>query len=132
MPGGLRSRTLWFVTSDHDASPPTPPRDSQGTDAPAEGRGETAAPEEPRKATLVPVGGGIAWRLIVFLLLALVLVVFAVQNTDPVDLHFLGWSWSVPLAVVLVGIVAVTVLLDEIVGFFWRRRRARATVARRS
>lgn len=118
------------MTSDHDSSPPTP-EPAEHPETIAETGGETAG--APGKGTtLVAVGGGIAWRLIVFLLFALVLVVFAVQNTDPVDLRFLGWSWSVPLAIVLIGVIAVTVLLDELFGFFWRRRRARDAVARRS
>lgn len=87
---------------------------------------ETGAPA----TKLVAVGGGIAWRLIVVLLLALVLVVFAVQNTQSVNLSFFLWSWKVPVAVVLVGAVVVTVILDEALGFWWRRRRARQAVAR--
>ncbi len=93
-------------------------------------RTEPTLEAAPPATKLVAVGGGIAWRLIFFLLLALVLVVFAVQNTGSVDLSFLGWSWNVPLAVVLVGVVVATVILDEIFGFWWRRRRAALSVAR--
>jgi len=139
--GAAASRTLGSVSTHPDDPtapggegpeqtleiPAAPPPAATGATPPAAATGQ--APPAPAK--LVPVGGGIAWRLILVLVLALALVVFAVQNTDPVDLRFLGWSWNVPLAVVLVGIVAVTVLLDEFLGFWWRRRHARSTVRRR-
>lgn len=81
---------------------------------------ETVEPE-PRPA----VGPGVPWRLAVFLVLAVVVVVFAVQNTQDVELRFLGWTWQLPLAIILLMAVVVSILLDEIVGGLVRRRRLR-------
>lgn len=82
---------------------------------------QAAAPGEPA----APVGTGAPWRLVAFLLLAVVVVVFAVQNTQAVELHFLGWTWQLPLVIILLVSVVVSVLLDEIVGGILKRRRVR-------
>jgi uncharacterized integral membrane protein len=57
-------------------------------------------------------------------------VVFAVQNTQPVLLEFLGWEAVVPLVVVVMVAFVVAVLFDEVLGVFWRRRRARRAADR--
>ena len=60
----------------------------------------------------------------------MLLVVFAVQNTQDVDLRFLGWEGRFPLVVIIVTIVVVTVVLDEILGTVLRRRRKRRRAER--
>ncbi len=67
---------------------------------------------------------GIPWRLTVFLLLTVLVVVFAVQNTQDVELRFLGWSWELPLVIIILIAVVVSVILDEVLGGILKRRRS--------
>ena len=48
----------------------------------------------------------VPWRLLAALLLVSLIVVFAVQNTQDVELRFLAWEWRLPLVIVI--LVAVT------------------------
>ena len=62
--------------------------------------------------------------LIVFLVIAVLLVLFTVQNSsEAVTLKFLVWEGSYPLALIIIGVVSVTVVLDEVFGLFLRQRR---------
>jgi uncharacterized integral membrane protein len=81
----------------------------------------TARTESPRLTarTELPFG------LVGMLLLSLLVVVFTVQNTDPVNVGFLAWEGEFPLAVVVIAVVVVTVVIDEVAGVFLRRRRRR-------
>lgn len=91
---------------------PPPPAENE--------RPETEAPAPERRPD-------VPWGVAGFLVLALLLVVFAVQNTQSVELRFLGFEGSYPLVVIIITVVVVTVILDEILGFVMRRRRARRT-----
>ena len=65
------------------------------------------------------------------MLLALaLLVVFAVQNTDPVPVEFLWTDGEFPLALVILITVAIVVLLVELFGMFYRRRRRKRLAER--
>lgn len=68
---------------------------------------------------------GVPWRLAVFLVLAVAIVVFAVQNTQAVELRLLGWTWQLPLVIIILIAVVLSVLLDEILGGLFKRRRRR-------
>lgn len=70
------------------------------------------------------------WRLTIFLVLAILVVVFAVQNTQTVELRFLAWNWQLPLVIIILVAVVVSVLLDEILGGILRRRRRRRRLER--
>lgn len=74
---------------------------------------------------VVTADGGIPWGLGLFLVVTILLVIFAVQNTQDVDLQFLGWEVRSPLVVIIVVVAAVAVILDEIFGGVLRRRRRR-------
>jgi uncharacterized integral membrane protein len=63
--------------------------------------------------------------IVFFLLLAIVVAIFAVQNTELVSIRFITWEWDIPLAVVIIAVVAASVILDEVAGLFLRRRRRR-------
>jgi uncharacterized integral membrane protein len=78
---------------------------------------------EPIEVVSTHSATGVSWGLAFTLLAAVVVVVFAVQNTDVVPISFLAWTWSFPLAVVLLVVVVVSVVLDEIFGVLMRRRR---------
>ena len=105
------------MTDNDDFLPPSEP-DETPDPAPETLRGRETAPRfEPPPA--------IPWRLGVFLLLAVLVVVFSIQNTQDATLQFLGWSWRLPLVIILLATVVVSVLLDEILGGIIKRRRRR-------
>jgi uncharacterized integral membrane protein len=74
----------------------------------------------------VNAGTEVGFGLIAFLIVAILLVVFTVQNSEEaVTLRFLAWEGEFPLALIIIGVVAVSVILDEILGLVLRRRRRR-------
>ncbi len=91
---------------------------------------EDQAPEEPLELGIYPPttvpkppSSGIPWGLASFLVLALVVAIFAVQNPHDVELKFLAWSWQFPMALVIIAVVALSIVLDEILGAVLRSRR---------
>jgi uncharacterized integral membrane protein len=63
-------------------------------------------------------------RMIVVLLAALLLVMFATQNTDPVGVHLFWWEVSAPASVAVFVAFAGGVLVGALL--FWTdQRRAR-------
>jgi uncharacterized integral membrane protein len=68
---------------------------------------------------------GIAWGAILIMLGIALVVVFTVQNTDPVPVSFLWMEGRFPLAVVLLITIGAVILLTELVGVSYRRRRRR-------
>ncbi len=96
--------------------------------------GEQAKAEEPRKGeppsrptkpepAPLPIDAGIPWGLVFFLILSVLMAVFAVQNTQDVELEFMTWSGEFPLIMIIVGVFVTAVILDEILGTMLRRRR---------
>jgi len=80
--------------------------------------------------TIERTGPGFAWgAMIIFVALAL-LVVFAIQNTNPVPVEFLWLDGEYPLALVILITVAVVVLLVELFGLLYRRRRRKRVAER--
>lgn len=84
-------------------------------------------PEEEKEPRAAPPGGGfeIPWRTVAALLLVALIVVFAVENTQDVELHFLAWSWQLPLVIVVLIAVVASILLDQVLTGIFRRRRLR-------
>jgi uncharacterized integral membrane protein len=68
---------------------------------------------------------GIAWGAILLLLGIALVVIFAVQNTDPVPVRFLWLEGEFSLAIVILITVGAIVLLTELIGLSYRRRRRR-------
>jgi uncharacterized integral membrane protein len=68
-------------------------------------------------------GTGFYVGLVAILLFALALLVLAVQNTQEVDVDFLGFAFTVPLFAVAIGAAILAVVLDELIGLVWRRQR---------
>lgn len=68
-------------------------------------------------------GTGFYLGLIAMLVFALALLVLAVQNTQEVDVDFLGFVLTVPLFAVAIGAAILAVVLDELIGLVWRRQR---------
>jgi len=69
--------------------------------------------------------GGIPWGLAAALLLAVAIIVFAVQNTQVVELRFLIWQTTAPLVVIIAVAVVASIVFDEVLGWALRRRRRR-------
>lgn len=74
---------------------------------------------EPSPPTGIPWGAGFG------LLISVLLVVFAVQNTQNVPIRFLAWEWALPLVIVIVGVTVLAVVITSIAGWGVRRRRRR-------
>jgi len=77
----------------------------------------SAAPE------ITHSGSGVAWGAVIMLLGLALLIIFAVQNTDPVAVEFLWLDGNYPLSLVILITVAVVVLFVELLGLLFRRRR---------
>jgi uncharacterized integral membrane protein len=75
-------------------------------------------------------GSSVSWGVAVFLLFALIIVVFVVQNTANVPVKFLSWEGSFPLPLLVVVTALLAIVADEIVGVI-RRRRRRTRLAER-
>ncbi|HEY5686311.1 MAG TPA: lipopolysaccharide assembly protein LapA domain-containing protein [Acidimicrobiia bacterium] len=71
------------------------------------------------------VGTGLFWGLVVGVLLAIGVVILAAQNTGRTTIAFLGWEFSTPLIVVILGTLLVGVIFDELFGLVYRARRRR-------
>lgn len=82
---------------------------------------EPSPPEEPPRPS--PTKVGVPWGIIFFVILSVLIAVFAVQNVQDVELQFLGWAGEFPLILIVVGVFAIGVVLDEILGAVIRRRR---------
>lgn len=67
---------------------------------------------------------GIPWGALLFLLWAVLLIIFSVQNARDTTVEFLAWSWTMPVAL-LVMVTALATLVLTGVGFAYYRRRRR-------
>ena len=88
------------------------------------GEANQTAPEVMRERVFV--GTGLFWGLIVGMVLALAVVILAAQNTDRITVSFLGWDFSTPLIVLVLGALLVGVVVDELFGLVYRKRRRRS------
>jgi uncharacterized integral membrane protein len=76
-------------------------------------------------------GTGIYWNLLVAVALVAAILVAIVQNTQDVELKYLGWDVHTPLIVVMLVTIFVTAVFTGLVGFAWRWRR-RSQLAKRA
>jgi uncharacterized integral membrane protein len=65
------------------------------------------------------------WGLIVGVVLAAAVVILAAQNTDTSTISFLAWDLSTPLVVLIMGAFLTGIVLDELFGLVYRKRRRR-------
>lgn len=97
-----------------------------GSDEEAGASSSVEPPAEPGgEARPVFRGTGVSVALVVGVLLAILAIIVAVQNTEDVNIDFLAWELDAPLVAVILAAAVAGVVLDEILGFFWRRRRRR-------
>ncbi len=105
--------------SDHERQePPSPDHVAADTE------GEETAPVA--AAERVFVGTGLFWGLIVGLVMAVAVVILAAQNTVTVTIFFLGWDFSTSLFVVILGSLLIGIVLAELFGLVYRKRRRQA------
>ncbi|MEX2323015.1 MAG: lipopolysaccharide assembly protein LapA domain-containing protein [Acidimicrobiia bacterium] len=71
------------------------------------------------------VGTGFFWGLVFGVLITAVVIVFAAQNTASIEVRFLGWRFTTPLIVLILGSVLAGVIIDEVAGLVYRRRKRR-------
>lgn len=75
----------------------------------------------------LPVGRGrtegVPWGAVLLLLWAVLLIVFSVQNADDTTVEFLAWSWSMPVALLVMITALATLVLTGIGSAFYRRKR---------
>lgn len=92
-------------------------------------RGDAITPAPPAPEAVadgrVFLGTGFFWGLVAGILVAAAIIVLAAQNTASASVHFLGWTIETPLIVLILGSVLAGIILDEVVGLFYRRRRRR-------
>lgn len=68
-------------------------------------------------------GTGLSWAVVVGLVLAAVVVLGIAQNSQLVEVRYLGWAGQVSLAVLLLVTILATTALTTIAGLVVRRRR---------
>jgi len=78
------------------------------------------APADPPRRSLGVMAGVILSLLAGFALLDLLL-----QNSQHAHLHFLGWATDLTLSALVFATAFIAVVLDQMIGLIWRRRRRR-------
>jgi uncharacterized integral membrane protein len=73
----------------------------------------------------VDIKEGIPWGAVFLLIWAVLLIVFSVQNADNASVHFLGWVWEMPVALLVMVTALATLVLTGLGFAFYRRRRRR-------
>lgn len=76
-------------------------------------------------------GTGFYASVIASVIIAVAMLAFAVQNTDPVTVKWFGFEFTTPLFAWVAGAALLAVVIDELVGLIWRaRKRGRLARAR--
>lgn len=79
---------------------------------------------EPIRVPIQPeVKEPIPWGAILAGLWAVLLVIFSVQNAEDATVQFLGWSFDMPVALLVIVTALVTVVLTGLGLAYYRRRR---------
>lgn len=69
------------------------------------------------------VGAGVIGGVVLLLVLGVLLVALIAQNAETVPFELLWFSADVSLAALLLGVAVGSILVAELVGVLWRRRR---------
>lgn len=75
---------------------------------------------------------GIPWAAALLLVWAVLLIIFSVQNAGVTTVSFLGWSWDMPVALLVMITALITLVLASVVSAFYRRRRRKRRATRRA
>ncbi len=73
---------------------------------------------------------GIAWGFVAFLLGAVLLAIFVVQNTEQILVEFLFWDIKMSIGVVIMVVVLVTLTFDQVISLFYRRSKRKKRTMR--
>jgi uncharacterized integral membrane protein len=76
-------------------------------------------------------GEGVAWAAVFILVWAILLIVFSVQNAHDATVEFLTWSWTMPVALLVMITALVTLVFTWIGSAFYRRRRRQSRELKR-
>ena len=85
--------------------------------------GEPSPPGSPPARTPGRDREGVPWAATLVGLWAVALVVFSVQNADDTTVQFLGWSFRMPVAILVIVTALATLVLTGIGSALYRRRR---------
>jgi uncharacterized integral membrane protein len=77
-----------------------------------------------------PARAGVSITLAIGIVLLVLFAIFAVQNTEAVEVEFLAWTIQTSRIVMLLATAALFIVLDEIAGYVWRRRRRQRKLAK--
>jgi uncharacterized integral membrane protein len=88
--------------------------------------GATAPTPEPDQ----PARTGLSVTLAIGILLLVLFAIFAVQNTEKVEVEFLAWTFQTSRITMLLVTAAIFIVLDEIAGYLWRRRHRQRKLAK--
>ena len=75
------------------------------------------------KAEEETLRSGIRWGLVASLAAVVLIAIFSVQNIASTDVNFLFWTWRMPLVVLILVVVMLSVVADEFITFWLRRRK---------
>ncbi len=87
---------------------------------------EAEAEPEPvvvKETERVYAGTGFRWGLAGGIVLTVAVIILAWQNVQTVDVNYLAWTVEAPLVAVILATAVVTVIIDELIGLIWRRRK---------
>ena len=73
---------------------------------------------------------GVSISVAVGLVLLVLFAIFAVQNTEAVEVEFLAWTFQTSRITMLLVTAVLFIVLDEIAGYVWRRRRRQRKLAK--
>jgi uncharacterized integral membrane protein len=109
-----------------DLETSTPRTNTDPVDTPAvDGEAEVAAPESQYAPPPVYKGAGVRWGLLGGLILVVLIIVLAAQNTDDVEFAFFALSITAPLSAIILGTAVIAVIIDELAGWIWGIRKRR-------
>lgn len=85
-------------------------------------------PDRPRE---LEDTAGVPWAGILIGVWAVALIVFSVQNAERANVEFLGWSFDVPVALLVMVTALATLVLTGVGSAIYRRKRRKRRQASR-
>lgn len=108
------------MASRHDTPAPLT-RDGPVTDDRA--RSDASSGEKRAEPVVDYRGTGIMWTAVALVVAIAMFVIIALQNMRDVEFDFLWFDAAIPLSLILAITFATALVVGEVTGFVWRRRR---------